>query len=61
MSRALGGPMKKEGYQPGLHRRDHRLRLDHRSLGAAEHHRGGLWRVGNVSIAGLFMAGVVPD
>ena len=44
MSRALGGPMKREGYEPGLHRRHHRLRLDHRGAGAAEHHGRGLWR-----------------
>ena len=44
MSRALGGPMKKEGYSPRLHRGDHRSGLHHRGTGAAEHHRGGLWR-----------------
>ena len=44
MSRALGGPMRREGYSARLHRGDHRRRLHHRRAGAAEHHRGGLWR-----------------
>jgi C4-dicarboxylate transporter DctM subunit len=42
MTRALGGPMKKEGYSPAF-------------IAAVVY-----GAVGNVSIAGLFMAGVVP-
>ena len=39
-----GRPDEARRLQPGLHRRDHRVRLDHRGAGAAEHHRRGLWR-----------------
>src|SRR3979411_2875195 len=50
MSRALGGPQKKEGYTPPL-----LAALVPPSITAVVY-----GAVGNVSIAGLFMAGVVP-
>jgi hypothetical protein len=39
-----GRPDEAGGLQPGLYRRDHRFRFNHCRPGAAEHHRGGLWR-----------------
>ena len=62
ISRTLGGPMKQEGYDPAVHRRDHRRGLDHRGAGATEHHGGGLWRRGQRldrrPVHGRFRAGL---
>jgi tripartite ATP-independent transporter DctM subunit len=60
MSRALGGPMKKEGYQPAfiaaiIASASTIAALVPPSITAVVY-----GAIGNVSIAGLFMAGVVP-
>ena len=60
MSRALGGPMKKEGYSPAfiaaiIAAASTIAALVPPSITAVVY-----GAVGNVSIAGLFMAGVVP-
>src|ERR1700704_5533328 len=56
MSRALGGPMKKEGYSPAFIAAASTIAaLVPPSITAVVY-----GAVGNVSIAGLFMAGVVP-
>jgi len=40
--------MKREGYSPAFIARSSPSASTHRGVGAAEHHRGGLWRGRNV-------------
>jgi hypothetical protein len=44
LSRTIAHDMAKEGYDRGVHRGAHRVRLDDGEPHSAQHHGGGLWR-----------------
>src|SRR5256885_8274402 len=60
ISRALGGPMKKEGYTPAFIAAIVAAASTIAALVPPSITAGGLWAPGNASITALFIAGVVP-
>src|SRR5256886_6283218 len=60
ISRALGGPMKREGYSPAFIAAIIAAASTIAALVPPSITAAGYGAVGNVSIAGLFMAGMVP-